>query len=68
MRDQRKTMRELFESKPNVKIPLYELMKIAAQYNARIHELRAEGMHIRNHIQIVRGERRTWYEYVKETI
>ena len=40
MKDQCKTLRRLFKSRPNQRIPLYEITRIAAQYNTRIKEIR----------------------------
>lgn len=63
MKNQKANIRWLFESKPNQWIPLYEIMRFAAQYNARIHELRREGMKIECKIETVNGERHTWYRH-----
>lgn len=63
MRFQKENMRRLFESRPNQRIPLYEVMRIAAQYNARIHDLRLDGMNIVNHVQVVNGTKHSWFEY-----
>jgi hypothetical protein len=65
---QRKSIKDLFESQPNVWIPLYEIMEYAAQYNARILELRRSGMCIRNKRVVTKdenGQRQTksWYMY-----
>jgi hypothetical protein len=66
MRNQREIMMDMFKQRPNQRIPLYDLMKIASQYNARIHELRLEGMNIRNYVRVVNGVKHTWYEYLPE--
>jgi hypothetical protein len=63
---QLREMRELFKNRPNEWIPLPELMKIGAQYNARIHELRGEGLHIENKIQVIDDVKHSWYRYCPE--
>jgi hypothetical protein len=65
---QRKSIKDLFESQPNEWIPLPEIMEYAAQYNARILELRRAGMCIRNRRETVKDEIgqkqvRSWYMY-----
>ena len=68
MKDQREKMRMLFESRPNQKIPLWEITRIAAQYNARISELRKDEdnpMNIVNHYEgTFEGVKHTSFEYL----
>jgi hypothetical protein len=65
---QRKSIKDVFEAQPNVWIPLYEIMEYAAQYNARILELRRSGMCIRNKRVSCKDETgqrlvKSWYMY-----
>lgn len=60
---QRTRMRALFESRQGEWIPLPEVKKGIAQYNARILELRAEGMYIQNKTKPVNGEKWSWFRY-----
>jgi hypothetical protein len=65
---QRKSIKDLFESQPNEWIPLPEIMEYAAQYNARILELRRLGMNIVNKRVTTKDENgqrqiRSWYMY-----
>lgn len=48
-------------------VPLPELMKLAAQYNARIYSLRRDGHRIENRTEIVSGERYSWFRLLPET-
>jgi hypothetical protein len=64
MKHQRDRIRVLFKTRPNQWIPLYELMRYAAQYNTRISELRAEGMNIINKEERLNGENKSWYMYI----
>lgn len=41
-------------------VPLPEIIAIAAQYNARIHELRRLGFRISSRTKIVNSERHSW--------
>jgi hypothetical protein len=66
---QKDRIKELFESRVNEWIPLYEILKLhIAQYGARIKELRADGMKIENKWVIVHGEKHSWFRYNKQTI
>ena len=57
----------LFRDRPNQWIPLPEILKTGiAQYNARIKELREEGIDIQNRIEHISGERHSWYMYVSK--
>jgi len=64
MKDQLNMVRNIFKSKQNQWIPLYELTEIAAQYNARIYTLRREGMEIINRTKTINGVKNSWYKYV----
>jgi hypothetical protein len=47
-------------------VPLPEIMACAAQYNARIHELRRIGFNIpKPRIEHVNGETHSWYRLIK---
>ena len=63
---QTERIKELFTSHPNEWIPLYDIFIIAKQYNARIHELRREGMIIYNKTKEINGSKHSWYMYVVE--
>ncbi len=64
---QKQALKELFESRPNVWIPVYEIQKAAGfQYNARIYDLRREGMTIKQRDERIDGYVHSWYMY--ETI
>lgn len=59
-------LKELFESRPNQRIPLPEILSMGiSQYGARIFELRQEGMPIVNEGVTVDGIRKTWFTYRK---
>ena len=45
-------------------VELPEIMRLAAQYNARLHELRALGFKIENRIRDVGGVRRSWFRLI----
>ena len=59
-------MKELFISKPFEWIPVYNLVHYSLQYNARIHELRRDGMNIQNKTKTVKGKKHSWYQYLPE--
>ena len=62
---QKARIANLFLSRPNQWIPLTEILGLyIAQYNARIFELRRDGMNIENKIEAVNGVRHTWFRYV----
>jgi hypothetical protein len=43
-------------------VPLPEIMACAAQYNARLHELRKAGFNIpKPRIETINGQKHTWY-------
>lgn len=59
-------LRLFFKERPNEWIPLNVIMRLGiAQYNARIYELRAEGMKIEQKSEMVEGRRHSYYRYVK---
>lgn len=63
---QTERLKELFESRPNQRISLPEILSMGiAQYNARIYELRHEGMCIINEGKRVDGIHQTWFIYKK---
>jgi hypothetical protein len=45
-------------------VELPEIMRLAAQYGARIFELRRLGFHIENRIRDVDGTRHSWFRLV----
>lgn len=66
MRNQTKHIEALFKSHPNEWIALPEIMRYAAQYNARLHELRGAGMVIQNKTKTINGEKHSWYLYAPD--
>ena len=46
-------------------VPLPEITALAAQYNARLHELRRLGFHIENRIRDMDGTRHSWFRLAK---
>ena len=62
---QRERLKLLFELRRNQKVYLPEIIRRLgiAQYNARILELRREGMNIESGGEIVNGQRHTWFIY-----
>lgn len=63
MKNQRELIKQLFKAQPKIWIPLPEIMRYAAQYNARIKELRDSGMYIQNKTKTVNGEKHSWFLY-----
>jgi len=63
---QRDRMREFFKARPNLWIPLPDILALyISQYGRVIHELRAEGMDIKNDIkEVINGQKRTAFKYV----
>jgi len=45
-------------------VPLPEIMACAAQYNARVLELRRLGFHVENKTERVNGARHSWFRLV----
>ena len=62
---QKENIKTLFEFRPNQWIPLPEIMQYAAQYNARIFELRRDGMDIINKKEKINGVWHAWYKWNK---
>ena len=59
-------LRLFFKERPNEWIPLNEIIRLGlAQYNARIFELRGEGMKIEQKSEMSSGRRYSYYKYVK---
>jgi len=58
---QREGLRNFFISKINQWIPLPEIMRFSAQYNARIYELRRMGLNIINKTKEINGVKHSWY-------
>jgi hypothetical protein len=48
-------------------VPLYEILPLAAQYCARINELRAKGFKIENKTEPRDGVRHSWYRLLSDT-
>jgi len=63
MKNQRELIRKIFKDKPNQWIPLYDIMPFAAQYNARIKELRDSGMFIQNKTKNMAGRKHSWFRF-----
>ncbi len=63
MKNQKKILKSIFEARKNQWIPCYEVVQVALQYNARIKELREDGMHITNKLRVVDGIRKSWFRY-----
>lgn len=64
---QREKIKFIFLSRPNEWVPLSDILRLGvAQYNARILELRREGMRIENKVEEVAGTRYSWFRYVPD--
>jgi hypothetical protein len=70
-RDSRSTQRArilgLLQAANGGWVPLPQIADCAAQYNARIFELRREGFKIRNRTKDVDGVRHSWFRLETET-
>lgn len=62
---QREKIKKLFEERPDTWIPLHEFLEIAAQYGARILELRRRGMNIENKTRHLEGRTLSWFRWVQ---
>ena len=63
--NQKERIRDMFLKRPNEWVSLLEILGLyIAQYNARIYELRRDGMNIENKIQVIDGSRNTWFRYI----
>ena len=60
-----KILRVLVEAN-GCEVPLFKLSAIAAQYNARIFELRRMGYHIENRTETSDGTQHSWFRLLKE--
>jgi hypothetical protein len=58
-----KILRLLIEARGDW-VPLYEILPLAAQYSARICELRKQGFRIENRNEAVDGVRHSWFRLV----
>ena len=64
---QRDELRQHFQERPYQWIPLYEILRMGiAQYNARILELRREGMKIENKWMMKQCKKHSWFRFVPE--
>ena len=65
---QRETQRDkilsLLQSQINGWVPLYQIVPLAAQYSARIHELRKIGHCIENKVAHHNGQVHSWFRLV----
>ena len=61
---QRDRILHLLQSRANQWVPLYEILPLAAQYSARIFELRGAGHEIRNRTEHRNGAVRSWFKLV----
>lgn len=59
--NQRQRILELLTDARGAWVPLPEIARCAAQYNARIFELRRQGFTITNRTADVGGERHSWF-------
>jgi len=67
MKHQEAEILKLLQAHPNEWVPVYEIAKIALQYNARILELRRQGYTILNKtLEIVDGQKHTAFMLVVE--
>jgi hypothetical protein len=58
---QRAQMLQRLIAEKGGKVPLPELLKISAQYNARIFELRRLGFRIDNETKVIAGVKHSWF-------
>jgi len=69
MRKQCKQLKNMFLSSPNTWIPLPRILLMGiAQYNARIFDLRKEGMQIENMTKRENGTKHSWYRFVPKVV
>ena len=67
---QKERIKQLFTGRPNVWIPLPEILDMRpriAQYGPRIVALRREGMNIQNKVLLMSGGKCSWYKYIPAT-
>jgi len=65
--NQRDRILRLFQSREGEWIPLYEILPLAAQYNARIKELREKGHRIENRTEHHDGVVFSWFRFSAPT-
>ncbi len=58
---QRQQILQLLQEREGQWVPLYEILPLAAQYSARIYELRAAGYEIRNRTEHRNGAVHSWF-------
>ena len=61
---QRQQILQLLQEREGQWVPLYEILPLAAQYSARIHELRTEGYEIKNRTEHRNGAVHSWFRLV----
>ncbi len=61
---QRDRIFRLLEEREGQWVPLYEILPLAAQYNARIKELRDAGYRIQNRTEHRNGAVHSWFRLV----
>ena len=65
MKDQVNRLKYFFQSNPNRWIPLPDILRLGiAQYDSRILDLRRSGLVIENNIEVVNGEKHSFYRYI----
>ncbi len=64
---QRQRILQLLQEREGQWIPLYEITPLAAQYSARIFELRGAGHIIDNHTRHVNGVVHSWFRLTLPT-
>ena len=62
---QKDRLLDFFKERPNEWIPLPEILGLfISQYNARIYDLRHEGITIENRWEMIEGVKYSWFKYV----
>ncbi len=62
---QKDRLLSFFKEHPNTWIPLPKILQLGiAQYNARIYDLRYQGIIIENKWKIIEGVKHSWFRYV----
>jgi hypothetical protein len=70
MNRQKDKLLAFFKERPDTWIALPEILQLGiAQYNARIHDIRKEGIIIENRWEVIEGVKHSWFRYIpaKET-
>lgn len=65
---QQERILSLLQSRPGEWVALPEIMACAAQYNARIYELRHRGFNIENKTQTIDGQKHSWFKLGQEMV